>query len=129
MMILLEAGSQGVDTAVGARTEEVVLHLLYQLLAILVVTRLVVFLVRRIGQTDVAGEILAGLLLGPSCLGALFPDAMHRLFDPSTAKIFVGIAQEGLVLLMFQIGQEFEFRSALGASRRAIAVVSLVGLV
>src|SRR3954447_27035671 len=126
MSLLLNAGA---ESAVGARAEEVVLKLLYQILAILIATRLVVWVVRRLGQTDVSGEILAGLLLGPSCLGALAPNLMHRLFDPSIAPIFVGIAQVGLVLLMFQIGLEFEFRSALGASKRAIVVVSVAGLV
>jgi Kef-type K+ transport system membrane component KefB len=126
MLQLLAAGA---ESAVGTRAEEVVLKLLYQILAILIATRVVVWLARRVGQTDVSGEILAGLLLGPSALGALAPDLMHKLFDPSTATIFVGIAQVGLVLLMFQIGLEFEFRSALGASKRAIVVVSAAGLV
>src|SRR5437773_9116971 len=99
-----------VQSAVGARAEEVVLHLLYQLIAILVATRVVVAIVRRLGQTDVSGEILAGLVLGPSCLGALAPQWMQRLFHPSTSTMFVGLAQMGLVLLMFQIGLEFEFR-------------------
>ncbi len=116
-------------TAVGARAEELVLHLLLQILAILVATRLVVAIARRLGQTDVSGEILAGLLLGPSFLGALFPVLSERLFVPETATIFVGVAQLGLVLLMFQIGLEFEFSSRLSASKLSVAVVSGAGLV
>jgi Kef-type K+ transport system membrane component KefB len=116
-------------SAVGSGAEEVVLRLLYQLIVILVATRIVVVAVRRLGQTDVSGEILAGLLLGPSCLGALAPAAMTRLFHPSTAPIFVGLSQMGLVLLMFQIGLEFEFRATLAASKRSIVVISVLGLV
>ncbi len=116
-------------SAVGAGAEAIVLRLLYQLIVILVATRVVVAVVKRLGQTDVSGEILAGLLLGPSCLGALAPDAMARLFHPSTAPIFVGLAQMGLVLLMFQIGLEFEFRATLSASKRSIFVISVAGLV
>jgi Kef-type K+ transport system membrane component KefB len=116
-------------SAVGAHAEEIVLQLLYQLIAILMVTRVVVALARRLGQTEVSGEILAGLVLGPSCLGALAPGLVSRLFTPSTSTIFVGLAQVGLVLLMFQIGQEFEFGSALQARRRSVAVVSGFGLV
>jgi Kef-type K+ transport system membrane component KefB len=116
-------------SAVGAGAEEIVLRLLYQLIVILAATRVVVALARRLGQTDVSGEILAGLLLGPSALGALAPELMHRLFHPSTSTIFVGLAQMGLVLLMFQIGLEFEFRATLGASKRAVVVISLAGLV
>src|SRR4051812_31890301 len=115
-------------SAVGSGAETIVLRLLYQLIVILVATRVVVALVRRLGQTDVSGEILAGLLLGPSCLGALAPDFMARLFHPSTSTIFVGLSQMGLVLLMFQIGMEFEFRATLGASKRSIVVISLAGL-
>ncbi|MGZ3429037.1 MAG: cation:proton antiporter, partial [Polyangia bacterium] len=116
-------------SAVGAGAEAIVLRLLYQLIVILVATRVVVAIVRRLGQTDVSGEILAGLLLGPSCLGALAPDFMARLFHPSTATIFVGLSQMGLVLLMFQIGLEFEFRATLAASKRSIVIISLAGLV
>jgi Kef-type K+ transport system membrane component KefB len=116
-------------SAVGAGAETIVLRLLYQLIVILVATRVVVAVVRRLGQTDVSGEILAGLLLGPSCLGALAPDLMARLFHPSTTTIFVGLSQMGLVLLMFQIGMEFEFRAMLGAAKRSIVVISLAGLV
>lgn len=116
-------------SAVGAGAEEIVLRLLYQLIVILAATRVVVALARRLGQTDVSGEILAGLLLGPSCLGAIAPDLMHRLFHSSTATIFVGLAQMGLVLLMFQIGLEFEFRANLGARKRAVVVISVAGLV
>jgi Kef-type K+ transport system membrane component KefB len=115
-------------TAVGASAEELVFHLLLQLVAILIATRVAVaFAKALLGQTDVAGEILGGLLLGPSVLGAVAPNAMRRLFDPSTASIFTGIAQVGLVLLMFQIGQEFEFRS-LAASKWRVATISALGI-
>ncbi|MDB4965509.1 MAG: sodium:proton antiporter, partial [Myxococcales bacterium] len=120
--------AQAVGSAVGAGAEQIVLRLLYQLFVILVATRVVVAIVRRLGQTDVSGEILAGLILGPSALGALFPEFMHRLFHPSTSTIFVGLSQMGLVLLMFQIGLEFEFRTTLSASKRSIVVISLAGL-
>jgi Kef-type K+ transport system membrane component KefB len=116
------------ESAVGARAEETVLRLLYQLIAVLLATRIVVFLVRRVGQTPVSGEILAGLLLGPSCLGALVPDSMESLLHSSTSTIFVGIAQIGLVLLMFQIGLEFEFQASLAARKRSVVAISAMGL-
>ncbi|WP_394825978.1 cation:proton antiporter [Pendulispora albinea] len=128
-MSLLHTMAPAAETAVGAKAEEVVLHLLVQLIVILIATRIVVAVVKKFGQTDVAGEILAGLLLGPSFLGALAPDAMAHLFDASTSKIFVGLAQLGLVLLMFQIGLEFEFKTNLNTSKRSVAVVSVMGMV
>jgi len=116
------------DSAVGASAEEITLRLLYQLIAILVTTRLVTWVVRRLGQTDVSGEILAGLLLGPSLLGAVFPGFMHQLFHPSTGAIFTGLAQVGLIFLMFQIGLEFEFTRHLGADRRPVLAISFLGI-
>ncbi|HYS16131.1 MAG TPA: cation:proton antiporter, partial [Candidatus Binatia bacterium] len=115
-------------SAVGTGAEEITLRLLYQLIVILLATRLVTWVVRRLGQTDVSGEILAGLLLGPSLLGALFPDFMHALFPASTGPIFAGLAQVGLIFLMFQIGLEFEFQRHLGGNHRSIVLISLVGL-
>jgi Kef-type K+ transport system membrane component KefB len=54
---------------------------------------------------------------------------MNEVFHPSTSAIFVGLAQVGLVLLMFQIGLEFEFRRHLGRERRLVAAVSAAGIV
>ena len=85
-------GASASESAVGAGAEEITLRLLYQLIVILLATRLVTAVVRRLGQTEVSGEILAGLLLGPSLLGALFPDLMHTLFPPSTGPIFTGLS-------------------------------------
>jgi len=124
----LPGASASTESAVGSGAEEITLRLLYQLIVILLATRLVTAVVRRLGQTDVSGEILAGLLLGPSLLGALAPDFMHALFPPSTSTIFTGLAQIGLIFLMFQIGLEFEFTRHLGGSRRPIVVISLIGL-
>src|SRR5262249_49023254 len=96
---------------------------------ILVVTRLATGIARRLAQTDVSGEILAGLLLGPSLLGALFPEGMRGLFHPSTGPIFTGLAQVGLIFLMFQIGLEFEFHRHLQRDTRPVVVISLLGIV
>lgn len=117
------AASQSI---MGGSAEQITCLFLLQLIVILAATRLVVWgSTRMLGQTAVAGEILAGLLLGPSALGAWFPGAMHRLFAPSTSTIFIGFSQLGLVLLMFQIGMEFEFKRSLAQSRRALTIVSV----
>jgi len=124
----IEGASAGSVSAVGSGAEEITLRLLYQLIVILLATRLVTWVVRRLGQTDVSGEILAGVLLGPSLLGALFPGFMHELFPPSTGPIFTGLAQVGLIFLMFQIGLEFEFTRHLGGQHRSIVLIGLTAL-
>ncbi len=115
-------------SAVSSAAESLILRLLFQLVVILVATRIVVRLVRLVGQTDVSGEILTGILLGPSLLGAIAPETMGAIFHPSTAQVFVGLAQLGLILLMFQIGLEFEFSAHIGARRRDLLLISGFGL-
>ncbi len=112
----------------GASAEELVLRLLLQLIVILIATRVVAAAARRLGQTDVSGEILAGLLLGPSLLGALAPGALAWLFPPLTAPVFTGLAQLGLILLMFQIGLEFEFGEIVRTQRERVFGISLIGI-
>lgn len=125
----LAAAAAPAQSAVGSQAEHLVLHLLYQFIVILVLTRAVVWVSKRLfGQTDVAGEILAGLVLGPSLLGMFFPELMHAIFVPATSSVFVGVAQTGLILLMFQIGLEFEFKTRLAGGRHAVLAISLAGI-
>src|SRR5260370_31486064 len=107
-----------IESTVSVSAEDLVFRVLLQLVVILVVSRGTVMLAKRVlGQTDVTGEILGGLVLGPSVFGALAPNLMNRIFVPSTSSVLSGIAQMGLVFLMFQIGQEFEFGHALHSSK------------
>ncbi len=114
----------------GSAAEEIILRLLFALVAVLVASRVVTWLAEKLlGQTDVAGEILAGLLLGPSVLGAIAPGFVEKLFPASTSAIMAGVAQIGLVLLMFQIGLEFEFGSHLRQERRKVLAIGAAALV
>ena len=128
-MILASPAAASASSAVSSGAESLVLRLLVQLVVILLATRVVVWAARRVRQTDVSGEILTGILLGPSLLGALAPDAMASIFHPSTATAFVAIAQLGLILLMFQIGLEFEFGTHIAARRSDLVWISGIGLV
>jgi Kef-type K+ transport system membrane component KefB len=129
LALLQQARGQGAESAVGSAAEHLVLQLLYQVVVILLATRLVIVLVRPLWQTDVSGEILAGILLGPSLLGMLAPGFSGQLFHADTSSIFVGIAQIGLVLLMFQIGLEFEFKTHLGRDKLTVLAISAAGIV
>lgn len=101
---------------------------LLQLIVILAATRLFAWLARRVGQAEVVGEMIAGILLGPSLLGFLAPDVFAYVFAASNAPAFTAIAQLGLILLMFQIGLDFEL-AAVRSAKRTVALVSVLSIV
>ena len=103
-------------------------NMLLQLIIIIAATRLVAWLIKRWGQAEVVGEMLAGIMLGPSLFGYFAPDAFSYIFAASSGPLFSGFAQTGLVLLMFQIGLEFELSKS-ATAKRTIALVSLLGMV
>jgi len=98
-----------------------------QMFAILAVCRLVGTLARRLGQPQVVGEMIAGVLLGPSLFGLCFPDLQKKLFPPDSLKVLYVGAQLGVGLYMFLVG--VEFRTDVFASRvRSAAAVSVSGM-
>ncbi|MEH0490408.1 cation:proton antiporter [Streptomyces scabiei] len=83
--------------------------------------------VRLFGQPPVIGEVLAGILLGPSLLGWLAPSVQHHLLPPSVLPITSALGNLGLLTFLFLIGLELDLRT-LGTSRGAVAAVSLSGV-
>lgn len=83
--------------------------LLIQIIAVLLMVRLFGFLFKHIGQPGVIGEIVAGIVLGPSVLGYFFPDVFQALFPPESLTNLELLSQVGLVLFMFVIGMELDF--------------------
>ncbi len=82
--------------------------LLLQIIVILLSCRLFGWLFKKLGQPTVIGEILAGIVLGPSILGHLAPEVSAFLFRPeSLANIHI-LSQFGLILFMFAIGMELD---------------------
>jgi Kef-type K+ transport system membrane component KefB len=78
--------------------------------------------VRRFGQPAVVGEIAAGICLGPSLLGLIWPDMQHRLF-PADVLPFVGaLGDLGLLAFMFLVGLSLNLGLLRGHSRTAVAV-------
>lgn len=111
----------------SGHTENILLTVVIQLIVIIAASRLFGLLFRKLGQPLVCGEIAAGLILGPSVFGGMFPELFHRVFDPSVGQIFAIMSQIGLVLLMFLIGLEFDF-GHLTENRRTTMSVSLAGI-
>jgi len=80
--------------------------LLLQIISILIVSRIFGFLFAKIGQPTVIGEILAGIVLGPSLLGYFYPEAFNFLFAANSLGNLNILSQVGLILFMFTIGMD-----------------------
>src|SRR5579864_5293461 len=99
MMIMLLANSDKqnwLDSLRHLEVEKVLLPILLELGIIIVAARLLAALFRRLGQPSVVGEIVAGLVLGPSVLGRLFPELFAAVFHPALA----GLPPEAADLLL-----------------------------
>lgn len=89
--------------------------------------RLVGMLARRFGQTQVVGEMMAGVMLGPSLLGYFLPNLQSELFPKETlSTLYVG-AQLGVGLYMFIVGTEFRMDHFRSRARSAFSV-SIAGM-
>lgn len=84
-------------------------------------------LARRLGQPLAVGEIAAGLMLGPSVLGALSPASQAWLFPVETQQSLQLLGKIGLIFLLFQVGMEFNYRHLAGR-KRAVLWVSVMGV-
>lgn len=93
-----------------------------QLAVILATCRVVGRLVVPLGQPQVVGEMIAGVLLGPSLFGWLAPDVHAHLFPKPTLTVIYSVAQVGLALYMFLVGLEFDIDLIRSRVRSAVAV-------
>lgn len=82
------------------------LHVLLALAAVIVIGRLLGAVLRSMGQPPVIGEVVAGILLGPSLLGRLAPAASAYILPASVAPLLAVVAQLGVILYMFLVGLE-----------------------
>lgn len=100
-----------------------------QLAVILGACRLVGFLAKWIKQPQVVGEMIAGVLLGPSLFGFLLPTVQHQIFPTGVPmSILYAASQVGLVLYMFLIGVEFDINLIRRRVHSAVSV-SLAGII
>jgi Kef-type K+ transport system membrane component KefB len=107
---------------------DALLHVLIVLAAVILLGRLVGRFFIWVGQPQVMGEIVAGILLGPSLLGQLAPEAPARLLPPSAVPLLGIIAQLGVILYMFLVGLELN-TSMLRTKAHATVAISHAGIV
>lgn len=99
-----------------------------QMAVILIACRIVGGLAKRIGQPQVVGEMIAGVLIGPSLLGFVWPASTELIFTQESRGVLYAGAQLGVGLYMFLVGLEFRtdhFRTR----ARSAACVSVAGMV
>jgi Kef-type K+ transport system membrane component KefB len=97
-------------------------RLILQLIVILLAARVFGSVARRLGQPPVIGEIAAGVLLGPSLLGWVMPDASAFLFPSASMPTLQLLSQIGVLLFMFVVGVELEPSYLRGKAHAAVAV-------
>ena len=107
---------------------QLALQFVLQLAIILIACRLVGGLMPRIGQPRVIGEMIAGILLGPSLLGLFAPTLQAALFPPESRDVLSAVSQLGLVLYMFVVGLHLHTNFIKQAYRGAM-LISLTGVV
>jgi Kef-type K+ transport system membrane component KefB/nucleotide-binding universal stress UspA family protein len=102
---------------------------LIQIVILVVVGRLLGEAMVRLGQPSIMGQIIGGVLLGPSVLGQIWPAAQLALFPPDIAQKTMpnAVAQLGILFLLLLAGMEMDVQLAMRL-RRAAAGVSLTGI-
>jgi Kef-type K+ transport system membrane component KefB len=111
-------------------TETQVLRFLVQFTLLFAVARILADLMKRMGQATVIGELLSGIVLGPSLLGHLAPAAYRLLFpsDATADHLLEAIAWIGVIMLLLYTGLETDL-GILRSVGRASLMVSLLGIV
>src|SRR5215472_8655569 len=87
-------------------SEHLLLLLFVQICVIVALSRVIGWLFLRIGQPKVVGEMLAGIMLGPSLLGWLAPNFARALFPPEGMNYLSFLSQLGVICFMFLVGLE-----------------------
>lgn len=99
-----------------------------EIVVLLVVGRMLGEAAHRCGLPAVMGQLVGGVLLGPSLLGLVWPAGQAALFPPAADRqMLEGVAQLGVLLLLLLTGMETDFALVRKAKRTAIAV-SLCGI-
>jgi Kef-type K+ transport system membrane component KefB len=96
--------------------------LLAQIIIILLVARIFGWLCRKIGQPSVVGEMIAGIVLGPSLLGALLPEVKAAIFPVQSLGNLQLLSQVGLILFMYLVGMELDLEVLKNKAREAIVI-------
>lgn len=107
---------------------ELFVHTASAIAVIIVVARLTGSLMVYLKQPRVVGEMIAGVLLGPTLFSSLWPQAAEYLFKPTQSNIYL-LGNFGLSFYMFLVGLEIDFSKVTGTVRKQAAVLSSVATI
>jgi Kef-type K+ transport system membrane component KefB len=96
--------------------------LLAQIVTIILVARFFGWVCRKIGQPTVVGEIIAGIILGPSLVGLYWPEFSAALFPKESLGNLQFLSQIGLILFMFIIGMELDLKALSNKAKDAVVI-------
>ncbi|MBX2900937.1 MAG: cation:proton antiporter [Cyclobacteriaceae bacterium] len=96
--------------------------LLAQIVTIIFVARFFGWICKKIGQPTVIGEIIAGIVLGPSLIGMYFPEFFATLFPAASLGNLQFLSQIGLILFMFVIGMELDLKVLKNKAHEAVVI-------
>lgn len=96
--------------------------LLAQIVTIIIAARIMGWICIKIKQPVVIGEMLAGIILGPSLLGLYFPEFSHTLFPIESLSNLQFLSQIGLILFMFIIGMELDLNVLRNKAHDAVVI-------
>lgn len=96
--------------------------LLLQIITIIIVARFFGWMFRKIGQPSVIGEMIAGIVLGPSLVGLYFPEFFSNLFPAASLGNLKFLSQIGLILFMFVIGMELDLKALKNKANDAVVI-------
>jgi Kef-type K+ transport system membrane component KefB len=111
-----------VYAGLAANLQEPLGRLLLQVIVILIATRLVGAVFVKFGQPSVVGEMFAGIFLGPSLLGFLFPAGYNFIFSDASLGTLRLLSQIGVCLFMFSVGMELDLKCLRGRASTAVVV-------
>jgi len=96
--------------------------LLVQVITIILIARFFGWICRKIGQPSVVGEIVAGVVLGPSLIGMYFPEYSALLFPKDSLGNLQFLSQIGLIFFMFVIGMELDLKALRNKAHDAVVI-------
>ncbi len=96
--------------------------LILQIISIIVVSRVFGYIFNKMGQPTVIGEIVAGIVLGPSLMGLFFPEVTEFLFAKASLPNLQFLSQVGLILFMYVIGMELDLKVLRNQAHDAVVI-------